>query len=221
MAIPCINKGDSALRNVTENPGRPEALYEEKVESEASEDEAAPRERAAPERVRARPPDADELAAPELAKEAAASYSQVERRLIDRLVSCFEPYYTPFEHRQIGRAQFDLVLQGKEANEDLIVEVKFTRQPVDWRYVRANLLKTVYLAELYLASSGRRALPVVFFVAPRAALASQVALLARVRREARRLSTEMAVKFIALERLANIGCRELTTHHLVGGNPLS
>jgi hypothetical protein len=148
-----------------------------------------------------------------------AKYGEVERLLIERITSCLEETYRIRPHQQLGRAQFDLLLQAKDERKgDLVVEVKFTSDALDWRYVRANLLKTVYLCELYGRSVGRQSIPVIYFVAPRRCLIkTNIPYLERkARREAKRLDIEIGMKILEEEDLPGLSCDQLTTAMLLG-----
>lgn len=187
----------------------------ENVEGEIQEESRAPDHEGGVEQ-----PPIDELKPkPKAGQPQTNRYSRVESLLIDRLGMCLQDDYLTQDHRQMGKAQFDLVLRAKNENaDDLIVEVKFSDYPLDWRYVRANLLKVIYLAELYTNTLKRRSIPVLYFVAPEDILSESDTfdLEQRSRQEAKRLGVEVGIKFLSEESLQTVECRQLTTPLFLG-----
>lgn len=188
-----------------------------KQESENVEGEV-PERKKAPDQHGVGPPPIDELK-PKVERPRTNRYGRVESLLIDRLGVCLQDDYFCQDHRQIGRAQFDLVLRAKNENaDDLVVEVKVSDYPLDWRYVRANLLKVIYLSELYTNALKRRSLPVLYFVAPESILSESDTfnLEQRSRHEAKRLGVEAGLKFLSEENLPTLECRQLATPSFIG-----
>lgn len=139
-------------------------------------------------------------------------YFRVEKMVQDKLRFCLRNDGEVLTNRRIKSAEYDVVLQTtKERLPDVIFEIKYASKGFKLNWVRESVNRLILATELYIGSTGRRAISIILYISPRATLnrISTETYRHRVIEETRKLDANPSIYFIAEEDWTSLECSKL------------